>query len=66
MSYINNVADGRIVPQLQQLAAAVGTAPSGDARYKAYVSLLLGFLNFVTQVTREGIWGCYFDCACQE
>ena len=54
--YINNFADGRIVPQLQQLAAAVGTAASGDARFKAYAALLLGFLNFVTQVSdvKEG------------
>ena len=46
----------------QQLAAVAASGTATDARFKAYVGLLLGLINVSVQVRREdcegGVWVC--------
>lgn len=44
----------------QQLAAVAASGTATDARFKAYVGLLLGLINVSVQVRRavKGAWGC--------
>ena len=47
---------GEAAAAVQKLAAAVGAAPAGDARFRAYVGVVLGLINWAAKV-RNGPHG---------